>query len=104
MSLTGIPSKADLSDLIAQVLAGVKTLEENETASLQSAFEAELAKAFAGASTEIAALQKAVDEAIDRVKVEITDPFLAEIAGWRAMLSRVNLTPPVDITAQKPQT
>jgi hypothetical protein len=99
-----VPSADQLSALVAQVLAGVPTLEDHETASLQAAFEAELAKAFAGASTEIAALQKAVDEAIDRVKVEITDPFLAEIAGWRAMLSRVNLTPPVDITAQKPQT
>jgi hypothetical protein len=99
-----VPSADQLSALVAQVLAGVPTLEDHETASLQSAFEAELAKAFAGALTEIEALEKAVDEAIDRVKTEIADPVLAELAAWRAMLSRLNLTAPVDTTAPKPQT
>lgn len=41
---------------------------------------------------------KTLDEAIDRVKAEIVNPILAELANlrgelaaWRAMLSRINL-------------
>ena len=97
MSLTGIPSKEDLKELISQVLAGATTLEDHETDSLRAAFEAELPKFFAGASTE---LLVPLMERIDALNSTLT-AAIAESAQWRttvsqcfAIIERLNLSPP----------